>query len=199
MPISPEKTATAETVPVEIVSRWDMKTVLFRAEIEASVPLFGRIKAAVLLALKAGVSLRGANLRGANLRGADLRGADLRGADLRDANLGGADLRGANLRDANLRGAKIRLKSGAEAVLSEDRPFLQIGPIGSRSDTLMVFGTTDGAMVQTGCFGPSPLAEFEEAVRDEHGDADHGADYLAAVALIRAMFPAPAVSSEEAA
>ncbi|MFH5927456.1 pentapeptide repeat-containing protein [Roseomonas xinghualingensis] len=235
---------TPETVPVEIKDRWDASRVLFRAEVDASIPLFGRIKAAVLLAVKAktylgganlrgaylgdadlrGADLRGANLRGAylgdaylggaylggadlgdaNLRGADLRGANLRGAYLGDANLGGADLGGADLGGAdlggaNLGGAKIRLKTGLDAKLADDRPILQIGPIGSRGDTLMIFNTDQGVVVQTGCFGPAPLSEFAEAVRDEHGEAGHGRDYLAAVRLIEAMFPVAAAAERDAA
>ena len=114
------ETATTEapaTVPVEITSRWDNARVLFRAEVDASIPLFGRIKAAVLLALKQKASLRDADLRGANLGGAnlgganlgdaDLHGAYLRDAYLRDAYLRGANLGGANLGDAYLRGANL--------------------------------------------------------------------------------------------
>jgi hypothetical protein len=52
---------------------------LFSAQVDASMPMFGRIKAAVQVAVSSG-----ANLRGADLSVADLRGSDLRGSDLRD-------------------------------------------------------------------------------------------------------------------
>ena len=74
------ESATPEdrTVPVEILSRWDRTKVLFRAEVDAAIPLFGRIKAAVQVAVGSGANLRGANLRGADLGGADLGDANLR-------------------------------------------------------------------------------------------------------------------------
>ena len=58
------------TVAVEIVSRWDAARVLFRAEIDASIPIVGRISAALQIAVGSGADLRGANLRDADLRGA---------------------------------------------------------------------------------------------------------------------------------
>ena len=132
-----------------------------------------------------GADLRGANLfdadlRGANLGGADLRGADLYGADLYGANLGGADLRGADLRGANLRGANLGGKK-----LVGDRPFLQIGPIGSRSDYLQAFITDTGVMIRAGCFFDT-RDQFELAIAETHGMNNHGTEYLAALALIDA-------------
>ena len=209
------ETATTEapaTVPVEITSRWDNARVLFRAEVDASIPLFGRIKAAVLLALKQKASLRDADLRGANLGGAnlgganlgdaDLHGAYLRDAYLRDANLGGADLRGANLRDANLHGAnlhganlgganlggaKIRLSNGTEILLAAGRSVLSIGPIGSEGGTLLIYRDTDGDLhAQRGCFGPAPMSEFMAAVDEKHGAGPHGVEYRAAVTMAQA-------------
>ena len=109
--------------------------------------------------------LRGANLYGANLCGADLGGADLRGADL-----GGANLRGANLGGKKLAGA---------------RPFLSIGPIGSRSDYLQAFITDKGVMIRAGCFFDT-RDQFEEAIAVTHGMNEHGTEYLAALALIDA-------------
>ena len=106
----------------------------------------------------------------ADLRGAYLGGAYLRGADLRDAYLGGADLR-----DANLRGKK----------LVGDRPFLAIGPIGSRSDHLQAFITDAGVMIRAGCFFDT-RDQFELAIAETHGMNNHGTEYLAALALIDA-------------
>ena len=106
--------------------------------------------------------------RGANLGGADLRGADLGGADLIGAYLGRAYLRRAYLGGQTLAG---------------DRPILQIGPIGSRSDYLVAYLTTDGVYVQAGCFFGA-LDDFRKAVSETHGDSAHGREYLAAIAMI---------------
>jgi hypothetical protein len=114
------------TVPVEIVSRWRASRALFRAEVSATIPLFGRVKAALEMAWKSradlygadlygadlyGANLYGANLSRANLYGANLYGANLSRANLSRANLSGADLSGANLSGANLSGANL---SGAD-------------------------------------------------------------------------------------
>ena len=129
-----------------------------------------------------GANLGGANLRGANLRGADLRGADLYGANLRGANLGGADLRGADLGGKKLAGA---------------RPFIQIGPIGSRSDYLQAFVTDRGLMIRAGCFFDT-RDQFELRIVETHGDNEHAQEYRAALALIDAhakLWPADAVDA----
>ena len=112
--------------------------------------------------------------------GADLGEADLGGADLRWANLGGANLGGADLGWANLRGANL---GGANLVGS--RPVMQIGPIGSRADYLIAIVTTDGVRVTAGCFSGT-LDEFRAAVESTHGDSEHGRDYRAAIAMIKA-------------
>ena len=64
--------------------------------------------AAVIQAVRAGISLEYTDLRCANLSGANLSGANLRYAVLRGAVLRGANLRYANLRYAVLRGAVLR-------------------------------------------------------------------------------------------
>ena len=128
---------------------------------------------------------------GADLRGADLRSAYLRGADLRGADLGGADLRSADLRSADLGGAK----------LIGDRPILQIGPIGSRSDYLIAFVTDQGVLVRAGCFFGS-LDEFSSAVDKTHGDSVHGIEYATAIAMIdahAALWTPAAIEQREAA
>jgi len=66
-----------ETTTVNIISRWNADKILFSAEIDAALPLIGRVKAALVLAVQSGADLSEANLSGANLRGADLSGADL--------------------------------------------------------------------------------------------------------------------------
>jgi len=170
-------------VKIEIKNRFN-DSVLFSHEAEENT-----LKITMLMALKAGAdlceaNLRGANLRGANLReanlceadlrGADLRGADLRGANLCEANLSGADLRGANLRGADLRGLK----------LVGDRPFIQIGPIGSRSDYLFAFITDKGLRITAGCFQLGTRDQFELKLAESHGMNKHGIEYLAALSLI---------------
>ena len=150
----------------------------------------------VVSAVKGGADLRGADLRSAYLRGAYLRhaylrGADLGGADLRSADLGGADLGGADLGGADLGGAK----------LIGDRPILQIGPIGSRSDYLIAFVTDQGVLVRAGCFFGS-LDEFSSAVDKTHGDSVHGIEYATAIAMIdahAALWTPAAIEQREAA
>ena len=91
------------------------------------------------------------------------------------ANLYGANLRGANLYGADLRGKK----------LVGDRPFLTIGPIGSRSDYLQAFITDAGVMIRAGCFFDT-RDQFALAIAETHGMNNHGTEYLAALALIDA-------------
>ena len=131
-------------------------------------------------AVLSGAVLHGAVLRGADLSGANLRGADLRGAVLRGANLRGADLRGADLRWADLRGADLR---GAD--LGETK-IIQLGPMGSRRDYLVVKRFEDGSTeAMTGCFHGS-LEEFAAAVEETHKDhAQFLIEYRAAIQLCR--------------
>ena len=96
-------------------------------------------------------------------------GADLRGADLRGANLYGADLGGANL--------------GEDVKLVGDRPILQIGPIGSRSDYLTAFFTDRGIYLRTGCFFGT-LVEFRASLAKTHDGNTHATEYEAALHLI---------------
>jgi len=108
--------------------------------------------------------------------GADLRSADLGGADLRSADLGGAKLIG-------------------------DRPILQIGPIGSRSDYLIAFVTDQGVLVRAGCFFGS-LDELSAAIDKTHGDSVHGIEYATAIAMIDAhaeLWTPAAIEQREAA
>ena len=134
------------------------------------------IKEAMQNAVRYGADLRGANLYGANLYGANLYGADLYGADLRGANLGGANLGGAYLGDRKA-----------------DGRFLQLGPIGSRRDFLLIFGIEGaGLLFRAGCF-TGTREEFVAALGRTHGDASdaehvrHLRDYSHAVALAEVM------------
>ena len=122
---------------------------------------------------QSGLALRHA-LEAATTAGANLRGADLRGANLRGANLRGANLRGADLYSANLRG---------DVKLTGDRPVLQMGPIGSRADTLLAFTTTDGLRIRAGYFFGT-RDEFLDRVEKTHGNSVHGQDYRAALMFI---------------
>lgn len=62
--------------------------------------------------------------------------------------------------------------------------YLEISPLGSRSDSLRAYITTAKTVVRTGCFSGS-IDEFLSAVEKTHGINDHSANYQAAVALIR--------------
>ena len=136
-------------------------------------------------------AVEAANLGGADLRGANLRGADLRGADLRGADLGGADLRGANLGGADLRGAKVG-KGGDEATLVGSRPVVQIGPIGSRNDWLLVFWCGDaGVRISAGCQKQISEAHFLKRLAYRHGEGDqaniHAQHYIEALAFAKRL------------
>jgi len=176
---------------IKILSRYDSTRVLYECEVTDEQQASGSaMRHALEKATAAGADLRGAYLRGANLGGANLYGAYLRGAYLRGANLGGANLYGANLGGANLGGANL---GGADLrgaylhgkKLVGKRPFLQIGPIGSRADHLLAFITDSGVMIQAGCFFDT-CAQFKQAVRETHGDNAHAREYLAALVLIDA-------------
>ena len=151
------------------------EAVIFECEQEAGMTLRYALEKAVSAKTNLGsADLRGANLRGANLGGANLGGAYLRGANLYGANLRCVDLGGADLGDANLGGKK----------LVGDRPFMQIGPIGSRSDFLLAFITDASVQIKAGCF-TGTVDEFLAAVEKEHADNTHAAEYRAAVAFIQ--------------
>ena len=168
---------------IQIVSRFDGTKVLFECEVTKDQQDSG---VAMRHALEKAAGAR-ADLRGADLGGANLYGADLGGADLGDADLYGANLYGANLRGANLRGKKL---AGA-------RPFIQIGPIGSRSDYLQAFVTDRGLMIRAGCFFDT-RDQFELRIVETHGDNEHAQEYRAALALIDAhakLWPADAVDA----
>ena len=168
---------------IEIKSRRDGR-VLFSGE-------FASVHDAVIAAGNAradlvGADLGGADLVGADLVGADLGGADLGGADLRGADLGGAYLRGADLGGADLRGADLRGADLGDTKIKGRDAVVQIGPIGSRADTLIVFRTEDGYRVQTGCFYGKP-DDFLARVMDTHGTNKHATNYRNALELAVSM------------
>ncbi|MDR0275592.1 MAG: pentapeptide repeat-containing protein [Burkholderiaceae bacterium] len=145
--------------------------------------------------------LGGANLIGADLGNAYLSGANLNKAYLGHANLIGADLGGAYLNGANLSEAYLGRTNLCEAYLGRanlrdaylsddirlvgERPFLQIGPIGSRNTYLLSCITNRGLRLYTGCFSGT-RAEFEQKMAAKHGGNEHEREYRTALALIDA-------------
>jgi hypothetical protein len=125
-----------------------------------------------------GSNLSGACLSCASLHEANLHGANLKDTNLKDTNLLGADLSGVDLSGASLHGANLRGRK-----LVGKRPFLTIGPIGSRCAYIQAWLTDVGVMVQVGCFFDT-RDKFELAIDAEHGDNDYGQEYRAALVLI---------------
>ena len=164
---------------IEIKSRWS-NNVLFSHDVVDNT-----LKLTMKTAISFCADIRGANLRDADLRDADLRGADLRGAELRGAYLGGANLRGAYLEGANLRGAHLEGANLEGANLRGRTPILQLGPLGSRGDYLVVFNTDAGVRITAGCFHGT-RAEFAAKVAETHGDNEYGREYAAALVMVDA-------------
>ena len=113
-----------------------------------------------------------------------------------DANLGGADLYGADLRGANLCGADLGGaqvgKGGDEATLVGSRPVVQIGPIGSRNDWLLVFWCGDaGVRISAGCQKQISEAHFLKRLAYRHGEGDqaniHAQHYIEALAFAKRL------------
>ena len=78
----------------------------------------------------------------------------------------GANLAGAYLTGANLAGAKVGAGDD-EAALVGLRPIVQIGPIGSRNDWLLVFWCGDaGVRISTGCQQQITEAYFLERLAE---------------------------------
>ena len=163
---------------IKIKSRWNGE-VLYRGE-------HAGLKEAVDAAVKARAYLAGAYLAQANLAGASLAGANLA-----RAYLAGANLTDANLTDANLAGAKVG-KDGDEATLVGSRPVVQIGPIGSRNDWLLVFWCGDaGVRISTGCQRKIAESYFLERLADAHGEGEqaniHAQHYIEALAFAKLL------------
>lgn len=89
--------------------------------------------------------------------------------------LQGADLRGANLQGANLQYGK----------LIGERPFFQIGPIGSRHDYFTAWITDQGLKLQAGCFFGT-VEEFTAKLSTTHADNDHAKEYQMGLMMIEA-------------
>ena len=188
---------------IEIKNRWNGE-VLYSGEhvdvkeaVEAAVKARATLTGATLTganltgAILADADLAGANLARADLTGATLTGATLAGANLTGAILADADLAGANLDGANLRGAKVGAGDD-EAALAGSRPIVQIGPIGSRNDWLLVFWCGDaGVRISAGCQQQITEAYFLERLADAHGEGEqaniHAKHYIEALAFAKRL------------
>jgi hypothetical protein len=82
---------------------------------------------------------------------------------------------------ARLEGAKI-----ANSTLSGAKPIIQVGPIGSRGATLVVYSTSDGLRFDAGCQRQITEQAFLERLRATHGDNQHAKEYLAALDFAKA-------------
>ena len=122
------------------------------------------------------ITLEAAVRARAYLDGAYLARANLAGANLARAYLDGANLAGANLDGANLANGE-KLKG--------ERPILQLGPLGSRCAYLIAYVTDKGVMIRAGCFFGT-LDAFAGQCTLTHADNQHGREYQAAIALIKA-------------
>ena len=73
------------------------------------------------------------------------------------------------------------------AVINSDRDYMIINPIGSRNGATTAFRTLEGTKVQCGCFYGS-ISEFEEKVKETHGDNQYAKEYLAFIELLKVRF-----------
>ena len=151
--------AMAKTVPVEIRSRWDSSRVLFRADVDATIPLIGRIRAAVQIAVKSRANLSRAYLSEAYLLEANLLEANLLAADRSRADLSGANLSGADLSWADLSRAYLSRADLSRAYLSgakcRDGVTLKRGPVKETTRTdgysFLLLDCDVGWRVSAGC------------------------------------------------
>lgn len=107
------------------------------------------------------------------------------------ANLVGANLANAYLARANLADAKVG-SGDDESALVGSHPIVQIGPIGSRNDWLLVFCCGDaGVRISTGCQQQITEAYFLERLADAHGEGEqaniHAQHYLEALAFAKRL------------
>ena len=152
--------------------------VLFECDVPDDVSSELQMRHALEKAVSARANLADANLAGAYLEGANLEGAYLEHANLAGAYLEGAYLEGAYLEGANLEGAKF----SADKLLIGKRPYMAIGPIGSRCAMVTLWITDKGPMVNAGCF-TGTLKEFAAAVTKTHGANDHAKEYEMAILM----------------
>ena len=139
------------------------------------------------------------NLRHANFFQALLIGASFEGVDLSYANLTRSILSTVTLKnvclsyahfahatfsDTALIGATLR----DGAVLETARPLLQIDPIGSRQDTLVIYNTNKGLYFDIGCQRQISQNTFEERIEEFHPNNVYARDYRAAIAMAEIYF-----------
>ena len=160
------------------IKSWLNGGILFSCETES-------LKLTLEAAVKEKINLAYASLVGARLDGASLVGARLDGARLDGARLAGARLDGASLVGARLVGASLDGARGEKLLCVGKRPFLTIGPIGSRNAYLQSFLTDKGVYVRAGCFW-NTLDKFGEAVIETHGlIGAHAEEYAIAIQMIK--------------
>ena len=73
------------------------------------------------------------------------------------------------------------------AVINSDRDYMTINPIDSRNGATTAFRTLEGTKVQCGCFYGS-ISEFEEKVKETHGNNQYAKEYLAFIELLKVRF-----------
>jgi hypothetical protein len=168
---------------IEIKHRFSGK-IIFAHEAENNT-----IKITVEAAVKAKVSLAYSDLSYAVLSYAVLSYADLRYADLRYTDLSYADLRYAVLRYAVLRYTDLRYATldKGEKILDSERPFFELGTIGSAARYFHAFLTDKGIRLRAGCFFGS-VAEFKAKLKETHAGNVHEKEYTLALKLIELHF-----------
>ena len=124
------------------------------------------------------------SLKGADLFCADFTRSVLSDVALKNACLSHATFAYAKFYDTFLTGATLRDGAVLEAV----RPILQINPIGSRQDTLVVYNTDRGLYFDTGCQRQIPQSTFEERIAEFHSNNVYARDYRAAIAMAEIYF-----------
>lgn len=83
----------------------------------------------------------------------------------------------------NLYGANL----GEKGKLIGDRPYLSIGPIWSRKDTLTLWITDQGPRIKTGCFKFGTFDEFRANLERDHAiDSVHRKEYEMALMMCEA-------------
>lgn len=137
-----------------------------------------------------GIKFHGAKMMEVNMRFAYLHGSDLSETNLTYGFLQGAHLNGADLRGAKLEGTYLTDADLREANLGNTK-ILQLGPLGSRKDYLVVKRFPTGETeVMTGCFRGT-LLEFEDAVLETYSTwSSYYREYRDTIDYIRGLWGA---------
>jgi len=64
---------------------------------------------------------------------------------------------------------------------------MTINPIGSRNGATTAFRTSEGTKIRCGCFYGN-IPEFEEKVKETHGNNQYAKEYLAFIELLKVRF-----------